>query len=124
MKNSIFKCLIVFLTMLCSSLIHSQSISGTVSDNNDPLPGASVLVKGTTNGAQTNFDGSYSLKNVGANAVLVFSYMGFKTQEVNVSGKSTINVVLVDEASKLSEVVVIGYGTVKKKDATGAVDQI
>ncbi|WP_395075001.1 SusC/RagA family TonB-linked outer membrane protein [Flavobacterium sp.] len=124
MKNSIFKCLIVFLTMLCSSFIHSQSISGTVSDNNGPLPGASVLVKGTTNGAQTNFDGSYSLKNVGANAVLVFSYMGFKTQEVNVSGKSTINVVLVDEASKLSEVVVIGYGTVKKKDATGAVDQI
>jgi TonB-dependent starch-binding outer membrane protein SusC len=110
--------------MLCVSVTYSQSVTGKVSDKNGVLPGASVLVKGTTNGAQTNFDGTYAIKNVGSTAVLVFSYIGFKTQEINVAGKTTINVVLEEESNKLSEVVVIGYGTVKKKDATGAIDQI
>lgn len=110
--------------MLSSNLTHSQNVSGTVSDNNGPLPGASVLLKGTTNGTQTDFVGAYSLKNVGANSVLVFSYMGFKSQEISVSGKNTINVQLEEESNKLSEVVVIGYGTIKRKDATGAVETI
>lgn len=114
----------VFLTMLCTSLTYSQDVSGTVSDGSGPLPGASVLVKGTTNGAQTDFDGKFTIKNVGSNAVLVFSYIGLKSQEVNVAGKSTISVVLKEDSAELKEVVVIGYGTVRKKDATGAVDQI
>ncbi|RTY83060.1 SusC/RagA family TonB-linked outer membrane protein [Flavobacterium sp. ZB4P23] len=124
MKNSLIKGLMVFLTMLCTSLTYSQDVSGTVSDGSGPLPGASVLVKGTTNGAQTDFDGKFTIKNVGSNAVLVFSYIGLKSQEVNVAGKSTISVVLKEDSAELKEVVVIGYGTVKKKDATGAVDQI
>ncbi|TDD96577.1 SusC/RagA family TonB-linked outer membrane protein [Flavobacterium cellulosilyticum] len=124
MKNSLLKGLMVFLTMLCTSLIYSQDVSGTVSDSSGPLPGASIIVKGTTNGAQTDFDGKFALKNVGPNAVLVISFVGTKTQEVNVSGKSTINVVLKTDAAELTEVVVIGYGAVRKKDATGAVDQI
>ncbi|WP_243698857.1 SusC/RagA family TonB-linked outer membrane protein [Flavobacterium sandaracinum] len=124
MKNSLIKGLMVFLTMLCTSLTYSQDVSGTVSDASGPLPGASVLVKGTTNGAQTDFDGKFTIKNVGSNAVLVFSYIGLKTQELNVAGKSTVNVVLNEDSAELKEVVVIGYGSVRKKDATGAVDQI
>ena len=124
MKNSLLKGLMVFLTMLCTSLTYSQDVSGKVSDGSGPLPGASILVKGTNNGAQTDLDGKFTIKNVGANAVLVFSYIGLKTQEVSAAGKTTIDVVLKDDASELKEVVVIGYGSVKKKDATGAIDQL
>ncbi|MEY3499566.1 MAG: hypothetical protein RL308_1235 [Bacteroidota bacterium] len=124
MKNSLIKGLTVFLVMLCTSIAYSQDVSGKVSDTSGPLPGASVLVKGTTNGAQADLDGKFTIKNVGANAVLIFSYIGLKSQEVNVAGKSTINVVLKDDSAELKEVVVIGYGSVKKKDATGAVDQL
>lgn len=124
MKNSLIKGLMLFLTVLCTSLTYSQDVSGTVSDASGPLPGASVLVKGTTNGAQTDFDGKFTIRNVGSNAVLVFSYIGLKTQEVNVAGRSTVSVVLAVDSAELKEVVVIGYGSVRKKDATGAVDQI
>ncbi|SEF72828.1 iron complex outermembrane recepter protein [Flavobacterium urumqiense] len=114
----------VFLTMLCTSLTYSQEVSGTVSDSSGPLPGASVLVKGTTNGAQTDLDGKFTIKNVGSNPVLVFSYIGLKSQELNVAGKSSVRVILKEDSAELKEVVVIGYGSVKKKDATGAVDQL
>ncbi|TRX42422.1 SusC/RagA family TonB-linked outer membrane protein [Flavobacterium restrictum] len=114
----------VFLTMLCTGLAYSQDVSGTVSDASGPLPGANVLVKGTNNSAQTDLDGKFTIKNVGSNAVLVFSYIGLKSQEVSAAGKSTIKVVLKDDSAELKEVIVIGYGTVKKKDATGAVDQL
>ena len=124
MKNSLLKGLMVFLTMLCTSLTYSQDVSGTVSDSNGPLPGASILVKGTTNGAQTDFDGKFTIKNVGSNAVLIFSYIGLKSQEVSVAGKSSVKVILKEDSAELKEVVVIGYGTVKKKDATGAVESI
>ena len=124
MKKCLIKGLMVFLTMLCTSLTYSQDVSGTVSDSSGPLPGASVLVKGTTNGAQTDLDGKFIIKNVGSNAVLVFSFIGLKSQEINVAGKSNVKVTLTSESAELKEVIVIGYGTVKKKDATGAVDQI
>ncbi len=124
MKKSLFKCLMAFVAMLCASVTYSQSVSGKVSDGSGPLPGVSILVKGTTNGTQSNFDGSYTITNVGSDAVLIYSYIGFKSQEISASGKSNINVTLKEESNKLSEVVVIGYGTVKRKDATGAVDQI
>ena len=124
MKKCLIKGLMVFLTMLCTSLTYSQDVSGTVSDSSGPLPGASVLVKGTTNGAQTDLDGKFNIRNVGSNAVLIFSFIGLKSQEINVAGKSSIKVTLVADNAELKEVVVIGYGSVKKKDATGAVDQI
>jgi TonB-linked SusC/RagA family outer membrane protein len=114
----------VFLTVLCTSMAYSQDVSGTVSDASGPLPGASILVKGTSNGAQTDLDGKFTIRNVGANAVLIFTYIGLKQQEVNVAGKTSVNVVLVADSAELQEVIVIGYGTVRKKDATGAVDQI
>ena len=124
MKNSLIKGLMVFLTVLCTSLTYSQDVSGTVSDASGPLPGASILVKGTTIGAQTDLDGKFTIRNVGANAVLVFSYIGLKAQEVNVAGKTSVKVILKEDSAELQEVIVVGYGTVKKKDATGAVDQI
>ena len=124
MKNSLLKGLMVFLTVLCTSLTYSQDVSGTVSDSSGPLPGASILVKGTTNGAQTDLDGKFTIKNVGSNAVLVFSYIGLKSQEVSVAGKTSVKVILKEDSAELKEVIVIGYGTTKKKDATGAVDQI
>ncbi|TRX24033.1 SusC/RagA family TonB-linked outer membrane protein [Flavobacterium franklandianum] len=124
MKKCLIKGLMVFLTFLCTSLTYSQDVSGTVSDSSGPLPGASVLVKGTNNGAQTDLDGKFIIRNVGSNAVLIFSFIGLKSQEINVEGKSNIKVTLAADNAELKEVVVIGYGTVKKKDATGAVDQI
>ena len=87
MKKCLTKGLMVFLTFLCTSLIYSQDVSGTVSDTNGPLPGASVLVKGTKNGAQTDLDGKFIIRNVGADAVLVFSYIGLKTQEISAGEK-------------------------------------
>ncbi len=124
MKNRLLKGLLVFLTVLTGGFAYSQDISGTVSDSNGPLPGASVVVKGTTNSASTDLNGKYAIKNAGQNAVLVFSYIGLSTQEVSVAGKSVVNVVLKDDQQKLNEVIVIGYGSVKKKDATGAIDQL
>ena len=124
MKNSLQKGLMVFITMLCTSLIYSQDVSGLVTDASGPLPGASVLVKGTTIETQTDFDGRFTIKNVGSNAVLIFTYIGLKTQEISVGSKSTMNVVMAQDQSQLNEVIVVGYGSVKKKDATGAVDMI
>ena len=124
MKNSLLKSLFMFLTVLFTGFAYSQDVSGTVSDSSGPLPGASVVVKGTNNTASTDLNGKYAIKNAGANAVLVFSYIGLTTQEVAVGSKSVVNVVLKDDQKELKEVVVIGYGSVKKKDATGAIDQI
>lgn len=87
----------------------------------EPIIGASIVEKGnTTNGTITNFDGNFSLK-VPANATVVISYIGMKTQEIVIKGKSKIDVTLSDDAKALDEVVVIGYGTAKRKDITGSV---
>jgi iron complex outermembrane receptor protein len=92
-----------------------------VADANGPVPGVNVVVKGTTQGAQTDFDGNYSIDDVSNDATLVFSYIGYQTREVGVNGRSTINVTLEEDIEALSEVVVIGYGTTTVQDATGAV---
>lgn len=124
MKNSLLKGVFLLCAMLVFGMTQAQTVSGTVSDANGPLPGANVLVKGTTNGTQTDFDGNYTLSNVPSNAVLVFSYIGFKTLEVAVAGQSTVNVTLEEDAQALEEVVLVGYGSVRKKDATGAVASV
>lgn len=103
----------------------SQTVTGKVADSSgQPLPGVSVVVKGTTTGTITDFDGNYSIVNVPAGATLQFSFVGMKIQEVPVSGKTNINVVMTEEAIGLDEVVAIGYGSRQKKDLTGAVSQI
>ncbi|MBL86908.1 MAG: SusC/RagA family protein [Winogradskyella sp.] len=106
------------------SLAQNITVSGTVSDANGPIPGVNVIVTNTTNGAQTDFDGKYSINNVSPQAVLVFSYLGYKTQEVQVNGRTTINITLEEGGEQLDEVVVIGYGTQSKESVTGSVVSI
>mgnify|MGYP000692094626 FL=1 len=114
------------LIVLCSSFALAQtfSASGTVKSKADnmPLPGVNVLVKGTNNGAVTDFDGNFSLTNVSENAVLVFTYVGFKTQEL--SAESNMQVRLEEDNESLDEVVLIGYGSKSRKDLTGSVSMV
>ncbi len=126
MKNKLLmKLFLLPMFALLGSTVYAQiSVSGTVSDATGPLPGVNVLVKGTSNGAQTDFDGNYTLNDVDNNATLVFSYVGFKTAEVSVNGQTTLNYVLEEDLEALEEVVIIGYGTTTVKDATGAVASV
>lgn len=111
-----------------STLAFSQTVnvSGTVTDAGSiPLPGVNVIVKNTAKGASTDFDGLFALSEVPVNSILVFSYIGFVTQEIIVTSDSTtINVVLLEDAALLDEVVVIGYGTQKKSVVTGAISSV
>lgn len=102
----------------------NRKISGTVVDpKGEPIPGANVLVKGTTLGVITDIEGNFSIE-VPANAILQISYIGFNTQEITISGKKTFHIVLAENSQALDEVVVIGYGVQKKSDLTGAVANI
>ncbi|CAN0587734.1 unnamed protein product, partial [Ectocarpus sp. 12 AP-2014] len=123
MKITFLKSLLVLGAFLCFGFLQAQEVSGTVSDASGPLPGASVLVKGTTNGTQTDFDGNYTL-TAEEGAVLIVSYIGYKTQEVAVNGRTSINFTLEEDAEALEEVVIIGYGTTTVKDATGSVTAV
>ncbi|AXT62550.1 TonB-dependent receptor [Aquimarina sp. AD10] len=122
MKSMILKKLIFLLVFLSGSMLYSQiTVSGVISDGSGPVPGVNVLVRGTSNGSVSDFDGKYTLDNVASDAILVFSYVGFKSKEVSVNGQTTINVTLEEDAAELEQVVVIGYGSIRAKDATGAV---
>ncbi|OQD42452.1 SusC/RagA family TonB-linked outer membrane protein [Croceivirga radicis] len=121
--------LLLFGLFLSSGMTYAQqgaTVTGTVTDSalNDPLPGVNVVEKGTTNGTTTDFDGNYSLKLTTDNATLVISYIGFATKEVSVGGRSTVNVSLAEDLQALDEVVIVGYGSVKKSDLTGAVASV
>ncbi|MCD6366635.1 MAG: TonB-dependent receptor, partial [Bacteroidales bacterium] len=99
-----------------------KTITGTVTDESgQPLPGVTVLIKGTTNGTVTNTDGNYSISNIPVDATLVFSFVGMRTQEIQVGNQSTINIKMEKMNIGLDEVVAIGYGYQKKSDLTGAV---
>lgn len=112
-------------TNIAAPLVQQIAVSGTVADQDgQPLPGASIVEKGTTNGTQTDFDGNFSIQLADGNAILVVSYMGFATKEIAVNGQSNISISLAEDAAGLEEVVVVGFGTQKKTDLTGAVSQI
>lgn len=116
---------IVLSSKESSNFQQSKSISGKVTDNTGgSLPGVSVVVKGTTNGTITDFDGNYSISNIPANAILQFSFVGMKTKEIPVDGKASINVTLVEETIGIDEVVAIGYGQQSKVKLTGSTVQI
>ncbi len=105
--------------------IQQLQVSGIITDKSgQPLPGANIIEKGTSNGVQTDFDGNFSLVVTNENAILVISYLGFKTQEVSVNGQSNIQISLEDSTAALDEVVVVGYGTQKKANITGSVATI
>ncbi len=101
------------------------SVSGNIVDETgQPLPGASIVEKGTSNGTQSDFDGNFSLKVTNQNAVLTISYLGFKTKDVILDGQTDLSIVLEEDTAGLDEVVVVGYGVQKKVNLTGAVDVI
>ncbi len=106
--------------------VRQQSqVSGTILDSNgSPLPGATIIEKGTTNGTTTDFDGNFNIKIADKNAILVVSYIGFATKEIKVNEQSNIQIVLQENAAGLDEVVVVGYGSQKKSDLTGAVTSL
>ena len=103
----------------------SVTIKGVVKDKTgEPIIGANVLEKGTTNGVITDFDGNFSLQVANKNSVVVVSFIGYKTQEIVVGGQKELNITLVDDTELMDEVVVIGYGTQKKGDVTSAVASV
>ena len=122
-KNKAF--LFVFLLSLCTAMVVAQqgiTVSGTVTDDfDDPLPGVNVRVKGTPIGMITDANGRFQLNVPNAETILVFSYVGFVTVEIPLNGRNTLNVTMTEDYAQLEEVVVIGYGTVAKKDVTTAV---
>lgn len=130
--KTILKKLFQQMCLLGIFFIASQSygqdklkISGNVSSETDglPLPGVSVIVKGSNNGVSSDFDGNYSIE-ASTNATLVFSYIGFKTKELPVNGQATIDLKMSDDVAALDEVVVTGYSTQEKKSITGAISTV
>ncbi|WP_299182197.1 TonB-dependent receptor [uncultured Aquimarina sp.] len=121
------KLAIIAFILIGTQHVFSQedNVSGTVTDkSNLPLPGVTVLVKGTTNGALTDFDGNYELQGVSIGDIIVFSYVGMQTTQKIIVDSRQINVVMIPEATDLEQVVVIGYGQSRKKDLTSAISTI
>ncbi|MBC6999755.1 TonB-dependent receptor [Cytophaga sp. FL35] len=118
--------LVLALFLSVNSYSQSSSVSGNVTSADDGygLPGVNVIEKGTTNGTVTDFDGNYSLNVEDSNAILVFSYIGFTTQEIPINGASLINATMTEDATALEEVVLVGYGTQIKREVTGSVQTV
>ena len=114
--------LIIVLTIHMVSA-QNLTINGTVLDSEykEPIPGVNIILKNTTNGTITDFDGNFSIKDVPTGSILVFSYVGFIAQEIVVANANDLQIVLLPDIAQLDEVVVIGYGTQRKKEITGAV---
>jgi len=119
--NKLLLLLIVVVFSLSSSIYAQKTVSGQVleNDSNQPIPEVSVLVKGTNKGATTDFDGNFAIKDVDANSVLIFSYMGFITQEITVGQQSVVNVTLMSDENKLDEVVVTALNIERDKASLG-----
>ena len=115
----------LFRSIAATMPVFLITISGTITDeNNQALPGVNVIEKGTTNGTTTDAGGTFTLNVQDEKSVLIFSFIGYESQEVSVSGRSTLNISLIPAVQSLQEVVVIGYGTVERKDLTGAVGSV
>ncbi|MBR9855803.1 MAG: TonB-dependent receptor plug domain-containing protein, partial [Algicola sp.] len=117
--------LLLISFLLFQAILMAQNnimITGTVLDEQgQPMPGASVVLQGTTTGIQTDFDGNYRFDNAPSNGTLVFSYVGFATQKVPINNRTTIDLIMKEDTQSLDEVVVVGYGTQKKSDLTGSI---
>lgn len=101
------------------------NVSGKITDEDgEVLVGVNVLINGTIKGTNTDFDGKYSLNNVSDDAILVFSHIGYKTQEIPVNGRSSVDVTMISDAQLLDEMVVVGYGTTKKKNILGSITTV
>ncbi len=119
MKGSLFAWMWIF--SLCI-FAQNNSVRGTITDSRgESLIGVTVQVQGTTNGTITDVKGNYLLNNVPANATLEISYVGMKPQIIKVNNRTTINVTMSEDTELLDEVVVVGYGTMRKSDVTGSI---
>ena len=117
----------IIILLIASMNVYAQqgiSITGTVTEKGDPLPGVSVRVKGTTTGDATNADGKYTVNVQNTNAVLVFSYIGYVTTERTVENQRVIDVELIEDSQQIEEVVVVGYGTQKKGEVSSAISTV
>lgn len=126
-KQCFFRQLLFSVGLFVALCVSAQqySVKGTVKDvKGEPVIGANVLVKGTTNGMITDIDGNYSLSNVSPSSTLVFSFIGYKNQEVACDGRQEINVVLEEDLQTLEEVVVVGYGSLSKKELSSSIVQV
>lgn len=124
MSKRLITAVLVFLTMGAWAFAQS-TVTGRVTDEaGEPLVGTNVMIKGTTSGTMTDYNGNYSLPNVRQGAVLVFSSIGYATQEIRVGSQRVINVTLANDTNFLDDVVVVAYGTARKKDLTGAMTSI
>jgi len=124
MNRKLWLALAAMLVLTLPAFAQKVTVHGTVSDETgEPLIGATVMEKGTSNGTATDYDGNFEL-SVNPNATLIVSYLGYDPKEVAVDGRTTVNVAMVQNSTMLQETVVIGYGTVKKSDATGSVDMV
>ena len=102
--------------------LQDKTVKGVIKDaNGEPIIGANVIIKGTTNGTITDFDGNYVIDGVSSDAILQVSYIGYLTQEIPVGNQAQIDVILKEDTQTLDEVVVVGYGTMKKSDVTGSI---
>jgi len=119
-------CLLALFVIFTGAQLYAQKVTGVVvDDTNSPLPGVNVVVKGTTNGVITDFDGKYTITPANIQKdVLSFSFIGMETKEVTINGQKEINVQLKSSTLQIEEVVAIGYGTVKKRDVTGSVASV
>jgi TonB-linked SusC/RagA family outer membrane protein len=125
MKQKSFHCYVFIVLFLTFNFTFAQrSVSGNVSDESGvPLPGVNVVIKGTDTGTTTDFDGNYSI-SVSDNDVLNFSFVGFMEKEIEVSGADSFDILMESGSDELEEIVLTGYGSVKKRDMTGAIGQI
>ena len=128
----------VYLSLILGVLVHTnanakipdqiqqvRSVTGTIVDENDqPLPGATVMVLGTNQGTTASFDGEFEITVPSGADTLVFSYIGYITQEIVLNGQTTLSIKLLPDTTNLNEVVVVGYGTQKKKDVVGAISSV
>lgn len=126
-KQCLFRHLLILVGLLVTMAASAQQLTvrGTVKDMaGEPIIGANVMVKGTTNGAITDIDGNYSVSGVSASSVLVYSFIGYKNQEVPCRGQREINVVLAEDLQTLDEIVVVGYGSLSKKELSSSIVQV
>lgn len=120
-----YKKVLLSLLLLPFSILAQGTLNGIVQDNTgQPLPGVNVVIQGTTTGSSTDFDGKFALPNLKQGDVILFSFLGFKNNTLTYSGQKNVMITLTEDASELQEVVVVGYGSVKKKDATGALTNL
>lgn len=117
--------MLIFLLGIVSVSWAQTTVTGTVTDDlNAPLPGASVIEKGTTNGTTTDFDGNFTIEVSDPNAILEVSYLGYTTMEIPLAGQTNVTAQLSEDATQLEDVVVVGYGVQRKSDITGAIGSV